>query len=196
MARSDKPKGFSIETVWEHFLWNTRFLVIIAILAGLVGSLMLFVVGAWEIGEGVQVFLAMIGGSHDSQADIRILSAVIGSIDTFLIAVVVLLFCFGIYELFISSIQPAKGSETEGILHIPNLAALKDKISSVIIMALVVKFFQIVLTIQVQSIAEIMLFAASVALLALAILMLQVGQRVLANLQEKPAKDASAPPRE
>ena len=192
MARIGKPKKLSIENLWESFLWGTRFLVIIAIIAGLVGSLMLFVLGAWEIGEGVQVFIAMIGGSHDDLAGTHILSAVIGSIDTFLIAVVVLLFCFGIYELFISDIEPAKGSETEGILHIPNLEALKDKIASVIIMALVVKFFQIVLTIQVQSITEIMLYAASVALLSLAILLLQTGQRILAKLKEKPTTEPLA----
>jgi uncharacterized membrane protein YqhA len=58
--------------------------------------------------------------------------------------VVMLLFSFGVYELFISEIDPAKdknGKENQ-LLAINSLDQLKDKISKVIVMVLVVGFFQ------------------------------------------------------
>ena len=54
-----------------------------------------------------------------------------------------LLFSFGLYELFISEIDPAREDEdTNKILAIHSLDTLKDKISKVIVMVLVVGFFK------------------------------------------------------
>jgi uncharacterized membrane protein YqhA len=38
-----------MEMVFERFLWNSRFLVLIAVAASLLGSLILFVVGTLDI---------------------------------------------------------------------------------------------------------------------------------------------------
>jgi uncharacterized membrane protein YqhA len=64
-------------------------------------------------------------------------------------------------------------------LIIPNLDALKEKIAKVIVMALIVKFFQVVLTIKTQSNFEIFLFAGAILLLALSAVLLQIGPRDL-----------------
>jgi uncharacterized membrane protein YqhA len=55
-----------------------------------------------------------------------------------------LLFSFGLYELFISDIDAARNEEgvENKILAIHSLDQLKDKISKVIVMVLVVSFFQ------------------------------------------------------
>ena len=54
-----------------------------------------------------------------------------------------LLFSFGLYELFISEIDPAREEENSSkILSIHSLDQLKDKISKVIVMVLVVGFFK------------------------------------------------------
>ena len=55
-----------------------------------------------------------------------------------------IIFSFGLYELFISDIDPAKdkdGCENQ-LLAVHSLDQLKDKISKVIVMVLVVGFFQ------------------------------------------------------
>jgi uncharacterized membrane protein YqhA len=181
--RNRLPFARRMERGWEVFLWATRFLVLIAIVSGLAASLMLFILGAREVWDSFGIFTSIFKGQAEPHASIRVLSATIGAIDTFLIAVVVLIFCFGLYELFISRIDPAQGSEGAGILKIHNLEALKDKIASVIIMALVMKFFQIVLTLPVENLLDSLLYAAGVVLLALAVLLLQLGQRLLAKLK-------------
>jgi uncharacterized membrane protein YqhA len=55
-----------------------------------------------------------------------------------------IIFSFGLYELFISDIDPAKdeNGEENQLLAIHSLDQLKDKISKVIVMVLVVGFFQ------------------------------------------------------
>ena len=56
-----------------------------------------------------------------------------------------MIFGFGIYELFISEIDFAKGKFSESTLKINNLDQLKNKIIKVIIIVLIVKFFEKVL---------------------------------------------------
>ena len=69
----------------------------------------------------------------------------ISSIDLFLIGIVLLIFGFGVYELFISEIDFAKGKFSESTLKISSLDQLKNKIIKVIIIVLIVKFFEKVL---------------------------------------------------
>ena len=61
-----------------------------------------------------------------------------------LIGVVMIIFSFGLYELFISDIDAAKNEhgEENQLLAVHSLDQLKDKISKVIVMVLVVGFFQ------------------------------------------------------
>ena len=60
-----------------------------------------------------------------------------------------LIFGFGIYELFISELEIARlGDEFGNILEVSNLDDLKNKIIKVIIMVLIVSFFQRILSME------------------------------------------------
>jgi len=63
----------------------------------------------------------------------------------FLIGIVLLIFGFGIYELFVSEIDFANSKFNESTLKIRDLDQLKNKIIKVIIIVLIVKFFEKVL---------------------------------------------------
>jgi uncharacterized membrane protein YqhA len=66
-----------------------------------------------------------------------------------LIGLVLLIFSFGIYELFISELEIARlGDEFGNILEVSNLDDLKNKIIKVIIMVLIVSFFQRILSME------------------------------------------------
>jgi uncharacterized membrane protein YqhA len=98
-------------------------------------------------------------------------------VDIFLIAVVLLIFSFGLYELFISHIDAADATESSNILDIGSLDVLKDKIGQVIIMALIVKFFQIILTMKVELWTDMLIFAGAVAFLSLALFLMHLGKK-------------------
>ena len=74
-----------------------------------------------------------------------LLFKIISAIDLFLIGIVLLIFGFGIYELFVSEIDFANAKFTESTLKIRDLDQLKNKIIKVVIIVLIVKFFEKVL---------------------------------------------------
>jgi len=133
-----------LERLFEHGLWGSRFMVILAVVFGLIGAIALFIVASFDIYDTAKMILNVyINHEHPQHFHEDVVGGIIGAVDLYLIGVVMLLFAFGLYELFISDIDPAKGDEKENkILAIHSLDQLKDKISKVIVMVLVVTFFQ------------------------------------------------------
>ena len=177
--QNDRRKTWKIETLFENFLWSSRFLVLFAVVSSLLASLILFLIGTLDI---VKLIIDLVNASRGTgpAMDLHgaVLGTIVGSIDIFLIAVVSLIFSFGLYELFISHIDAADTTESSNILDIGSLDVLKDKIGQVIIMALVVRFFQFVLAIKMENISQMLLFAASVGILSLALFLIHLGKKL------------------
>ena len=134
-----------IEKIFEHSLWSSRFIVILAVIFGIIGAVALFIVASFDIYDTAKfVVMTYINHAHPDHFHENVVGGIIGAVDLYLIGVVMLLFSFGLYELFISEIDPAEacGECKSGILTITSLDQLKDKISKVIVMVLVVGFFQ------------------------------------------------------
>jgi uncharacterized membrane protein YqhA len=176
---NDRRKTWKIETLFENLLWSSRFLVLFAVISSLLASLILFVIGAFDI---VKLIIDLINACRGQgpAMDLHgaVLGTIVGSIDIFLIAVVSLIFSFGLYELFISHINAADSTESSNILDIGSLDVLKDKIGQVIIMALVVKFFQFILVMKMENITQMLYFAASVVILSLALFLMHLGKKM------------------
>ena len=158
-----------IERLFEGAIWNSRFIVLLAVVFGLLGAVILFIVASmdiWEVAVGTyQVILHII--PHPEHFHEDIVAGIIGAVDLYLIAVVMFIFSFGLYELFISDIDQAEGKNGSKLLAIHNLDQLKDKIAKVIVMVLVVNFFQRVLHTQFATPLEMLYFALSIAALAI-----------------------------
>lgn len=170
---SERLKNWKIEETFEKFLWSSRFLVLFAVLASLAASLCLFFIGTFDI---VRVFVDLgswaLGFNTKQDLHVEVIATIIGSVDIFLIAVVLLIFSFGLYELFISNIDAAESHEASGILNIHSLDALKDKVGQVIIMALIVKFFQVVLSMKVEVWTDMLILAGAVVLLSFSLFLM------------------------
>ena len=87
---------------------------------------------------------------------------IIGAIDLYLMALVFFIFSFGIYELFISEIDGIKNTRQARVLEVHSLDQLKDKIGKVIVMVLVVNFFQRVLHAKFTTPLEMAYLAVSI----------------------------------
>jgi uncharacterized membrane protein YqhA len=148
-------------------------LVILAVVSSLFGSMALFIIGSLDMADVLmKTWGYYILGDHSYDLHAKVVGELIGAIDLYLIAVVLLIFSFGIYELFISQIDEAKESESSQILEIHSLDELKDKIAKVIIMVLVVKYFQMVLDMPFNGALEMMYLAISILGLSLALFFL------------------------
>lgn len=155
-----------IETLFEGLIWRSRFIVVLAVIFGLVGAVILFVVASLDIWNTTgYVYHGLFAHPHPENFHENIVASIIGAVDLYLIAVVMFIFAFGIYELFISHIDEAEGHHGQ-ILEIHSLDQLKDKIAKVIVMVLVVNFFQRVLHTKFHSPEEMMYFAFSITALA------------------------------
>ena len=156
-----------IERVFEGLIWNSRFIVLLAVIFGLLGAIILFIVASMDIwGVAVYTFNTIINHAHPEKFHEDIVAGIIGAVDLYLIAVVMFIFSFGLYELFISDIDQAEGKNGSKLLAIHDLDQLKDKIAKVIVMVLVVNFFQRVLHTEFLTAKEMMYFAFSITALS------------------------------
>ena len=128
---------------FENALWSTRFIVLISVVLSIISSIILFLLGGWYIIQAIVYKNPLI--NNDIETNNELLFNIISSIDLFLIGIVLLIFGFGVYELFISEINFAKDKFADSTLKINSLDQLKNKIIKVIIIVLIVKFFEKVL---------------------------------------------------
>ena len=170
-----------LEKTFESSLWASRFMVILAVIFGLIGAVVLFVVASFDIYDTAKFVLnTYITHAHPENFHEDVVGGIIGAVDLYLIGVVMLLFAFGLYELFISDIDAAKdeSGEDNKILAIHSLDQLKDKISKVIVMVLVVGFFQKVGHTQYTGALDMLYFALSITAVAVGLYFLgKVGKK-------------------
>jgi len=164
-----------LEKIFESGLWNSRLFTMLAVVFSLFGAIILFLVASLDIWNVMMMIYNMIVHHlHPEHLHEDVVASIIGAIDLYLIAIVLLIFSLGVYELFISKIDEAENS-TSNILQIHSLDQLKDKIAKVIIMVLVVNFFQRVLHTEYAGALEMLYFSGSILLLALALYFLHKG---------------------
>jgi uncharacterized membrane protein YqhA len=154
--------------LFEKGLWASRFIALLAVIFGILGGVILFVIASADIIHVASLtYSHFFGNYHPEDFHANIVGEIIGAIDLYLIGVVLLIFGFGIYELFISEIVPLQNGSDSKILKINSLDQLKDKIAKVVVMVLVVNFFQRVLHTEYSGALEMLYFALSITGLAM-----------------------------
>tara|TARA_B100001027_G_scaffold55596_1_gene37399 strand:+ start:49 stop:543 length:495 start_codon:yes stop_codon:yes gene_type:complete len=128
---------------FEKLLWSVRYITILAVILSIIAAFTLIILGSWDIIQAVIFYNPLFDESISNNNDL--LFKIISAIDLFLIGIVLLIFGFGIYELFVSEIDFANAKFTESTLKIRDLDQLKNKIIKVVIIVLIVKFFEKVL---------------------------------------------------
>ena len=144
MKRSEDQRW--TEFLFETGLWSTRYVIILGVVFSILSAIALFIAGSWEIVHAIQETLYECAHNKCQGIEDRIhhdlVPGIINAIGLYLIGVVLMIFGFGIYELFISKIDIARDDRDITILEIKDLDELKNKIIKVIIMVLIVTFFQ------------------------------------------------------
>jgi len=164
------------EKYFESLLWNSRFTVLLAVVASLIMGVGVFYLTAVD----VYYTIAHLSHYHElADADRAILKAqtvahVVGAVDGFLLGTVMLIFSLGLYELFISKIDAAENAEASSkILKINSLDDLKDKLAKVILMILIVMFFEQAIFLKPTGPLELLYYSLAIMLVALALYLSQ-----------------------
>jgi len=144
-------------------------MVIFSVIFSLLASLSLFILASVEILEPITV--AFKSKFHlESEFHESFVSSVVGAIDLYLIATVLIIFSLGLYELFISKIDEAENDERSSkILAIHTLDDLKEKLAKVVLMVLIVTFFKYAIHIKYETPLQTLYLAVGVLMLALAL---------------------------
>ena len=169
MKNRSKGRLRKIELFFESLIWNFRFFILIPVIFSLLSALRLIVIGTIDIWMGLT--LAIDHQDPEGEMTIKTVTYIIGGVDYYLIGIVLLIFAFGIYELFISEIE-IKYQDDSSILQSNSLEELKGKLVNVIVVALIVSLFKQMLSIEIGKLSDIIY-------IALAILLISISQYLL-----------------
>ena len=168
-----KKKNNIIEIIFETFLFNSRFIAILAVLGSLIASVVLFVKSTIEVLHGAIDFTSKLNSTlHvSSDASNELMKTVVTAIDEYLFATVLFIFCMGIYELFIRKINPSgQSNDTRpGWMKINSIEDLKNMLGKVILMVLVVSFFKYSLDNTYDKVLELLYFGLGILFVSLAL---------------------------
>ncbi len=171
----------TLEKWFESFLWKSRFIVVAAVIASLltgIGVFYITTVDAWFLLVHLLDYASpALDVAARAQLRSESIAHVVEIVDGYLLATVLLIFALGLYELFISKIDEADGAEVSSrILVINSLDDLKARLSKVILMILIVKFFEFAVEMEYQSAIELLYMAGGIALIGLALYLSHAGE--------------------
>lgn len=163
-----------LEAIFEGTLWNSRFVIIAAVIGSLLAGFAIFYMATVDV---VNLFLHALHYADSSMTDEArkvlhdsTVSHIVEVVDGYLLATVMLIFSLGLYELFISDIDQAHGSKASSkILVISSLDDLKSRLAKVILMILIVTLFEEAINMKLTTPLDLVYLGASIALIALAL---------------------------
>lgn len=163
-----------LEAIFEGALWNSRFVIIAAVVGSLLAGFAIFYMATVDVVYLFQHALHYADANltdearkvlHDSTV-----SHIVEVVDGYLLATVMLIFSLGLYELFISDIDQAHGSKASSkILVISSLDDLKSRLAKVILMILIVTLFEEAINMKLTTPLDLVYLGASITLIALAL---------------------------
>lgn len=157
-----KPQG-KLEYIFEKTIWSYRLIVLIAVIALLISTAVSFYFGIIHTREAIHLTSTPLVDAN------YVLVYLISALDDFLLGIVLLIISFGIYELFISPIDPMEEQE-----HIPqwlkfhSLDELKSTLSKLIIIILIIYFFKTAIVMKFETPQSILYLAGGILLVAAA----------------------------
>lgn len=160
------------ERFFESLLWSSRLLVMLAVVPSLIGATVLFCIGTADI---IEVLIdTIVYYLSDDAPDIHdsVVPNIIIAVDIYLIAIVLLIFGSGVYRLFVSPIDQAEMHARNHPFNVHSFDQLKDKITRVVILAVIIEFFRAVVDIRFQTPLDAIYLALSVLALALALFLM------------------------
>ncbi len=159
-----------MKNFFEKVLWNSRYVVLLAVWSSIIGMLLLFALSAMDMLHLAWQFIEVTFlGVEIADFHVIVVSHVITAVDDFLLATVLLIFALGLYELFIAKIKIAQSSENaNNVLMINSLDDLKDRLGKVILMILIVAFFKNVLHVTFDDPLNILYMGAGILMVSLA----------------------------
>ena len=124
-----------------------RYFSLTAVVCSLIGSLLLFFIGAWKTYSAIKImfFDYLPAGNENLHFTDNATIYMMKALDSFLIALALFIFAYGVYSLFISNKNIADDKGVLKWIHVPNIGHLKNILAELIIIILFVIFLELVI---------------------------------------------------
>ncbi len=170
----------TLEKVVEWLLWESRLIIIFAVISSVLAAFVLVGIGTYDIIIVLKhIPHAFASGEAFEKYHGEAITHIISAVDAYLIATVLLIFGLGLYELFISRIdyieQETKSSR---ILEVHTLDQLKEKLAKVIVMVLIVTFFKHAVDLSYGDVKNLLFLSIGIALIAVSVYFMGKGHAV------------------
>jgi len=157
-----------LERRFERVLWQSRLLVLVAVVASAVLALGVFYMATVDV-----VFLLgslLSYGNPTLDATTRealretLVAGIVKVVDGYLIAAIILIFALGLYELFINKIDGIQDAArtVPRLVQVTSLDDLKDRIAKLILLVLIIEFFQYALKLHYANPLDLLYLAIGV----------------------------------
>jgi uncharacterized membrane protein YqhA len=162
-----------LEHLFEHVLWQARWAVLPAVFCSGIAAMMIFYITALDAYHIMMLlsdylFITETGVREAVRADA--VGHIVQVVDGFLLAIVLMIFTFGIYELYVSKIDIAYQDESaRHMLSISSLDDLKSRLGKVILMVMIVKFFELAIDMEYSDVWDMIYFAIGILLISLSL---------------------------
>jgi uncharacterized membrane protein YqhA len=169
----ERPPGL-LERFFERVLWDSRLAMLVAVVASLLLALGTFYLALVDL---VYFFgLVMDYGNLDvgvqARNDLRadLVTAIVKVLDGFLICAILIIVALGLYELFINKIDVARFSEAAPrLLQVRSLDDLKERVARLIVLILLIEFFQRALRVPLDTALDLFYLAVGILFVSAAI---------------------------
>lgn len=128
----------------RRIIVGSRFLTFIAVAGSLASSLLMFLLGAYNIFHAFTQGLQTDLGETGEFGAVAVISVIEG-LDRFLIGIVLLYFAYGVYTLFIHPSESEESLALPDWLQVEQIGQLKQVVAEVIIVILLVLFLRVAL---------------------------------------------------
>jgi uncharacterized membrane protein YqhA len=161
-------KGFEIA------LWNSRLIVVFAVIPSVIAGLALFgIIAVQTLLDLANLLHWFDPGMALEQKEALLKDTIVhlfSAIDGYLLGAFMLIFGFGLYELFLTDLAEARLSRGAGkVLQIRSLDDLKERLAKVILIILIVETFKDAVQLKALSPLELFYVGATIALIGLAL---------------------------
>lgn len=127
-----------LDTNFEPTFFKFRYVLLLPVLISFIGSIIMFLLGGYDTYKAIYALL--IKGQTASES---VVLPLVKALDAFLIGVILIIFSFGIYDFFISKLDPA---EHAGIrpdwFKFESTGELKTKLIELVLVILAIQFFE------------------------------------------------------
>lgn len=162
---------------FEMLLFGQRFVTFLAVIGSMLASVVLFVTSSIKVFSGIKYAIRNVTSDH-FEANSQVVYFV-EAVDGYLFATVLIIFSIGLYELFINRIDPVslKDDSRPNWLKINSIDDLKTSLGKVILMILIVSFFEHSVSLRYETVSDVLMLSIGTLLLSGALYLTHKGHK-------------------